>query len=138
MAIIDVWHWLSLVIYFMTIVYAVRCLYNLHLFHSVSAEEEKRQRIKVLLAVFCTFLIMQSTLFIALQIDWITSNHALSVGPSTNLFWLIFDYFNGLALLSFCVALLTYLKWDFCCEEEEYDYELTCERIKKLQSIGCR
>jgi branched-subunit amino acid ABC-type transport system permease component len=135
MSFVNIWHWLSLIIYFMTIVYAVRCLYNLHMFRISWQEVRKQNQIRVLLASFCTFLIMQSTLFIILQIDWITSNHAISVGQTTSLFWLFFDYFNGMTLLTFCVALLTYLKWDFCCEEKD---ESNCERIKRVNSIRCK
>ena len=112
---IVIWHWISLSLYALTVVYASRCMFHLHRFHT-QHEGFHRTRIIVMLMFFCTFLIMQATMFVALQIDWIMNNYNSVVGESISILWLLFDYFNGFVLLSFCVALLTYLKWDFCVE----------------------
>lgn len=48
---------------------------------------------------------MTCSIFIALQLDWILQDHNDAVGDTTAMWWLVFDYLNGMAYISGMVAL---------------------------------
>lgn len=68
------------------------------------------------LKCFLVLATLQACTFIYLQLDWVSSGYNEAVGGTTSLLWLMFDYFNGLALLSFVVSTLIYLKWCKWCK----------------------
>lgn len=61
--------------------------------------------------LFSVTLACQASTFTWLQIDWVVNNHDAAVGEDVSYAWLLFDYFNGFALLSISMALRVYLKW---------------------------
>jgi len=68
-------------------------------------------QIKVIIPAFLVSLAVQASLFLVLQVDWITEDFNKVVGNTTAYLWLAFDYFNGFALLSFATALNVWLSW---------------------------
>lgn len=54
---------------------------------------------------YIIFAILTCVVFISLQINWILSEHNKSVGDGVALWWLLFDFLNGMAYLSGMVAL---------------------------------
>lgn len=67
--------------------------------------------IRQIIPAFLTTLTFQASLFLILQVDWITEGFNEAVGDSVAFAWLAFDYFNGFALLSFATALNVWLGW---------------------------
>lgn len=63
------------------------------------------QPLRKLVIAYITFAIMTCSIFIALQLDWILQDHNDAVGDTTAMWWLVFDYLNGMAYISGMVAL---------------------------------
>lgn len=61
--------------------------------------------------LFSITLAMQSSVFTWLQVEWVINEHDADVGQEVSYAWLLFDYFNGFALLSIAMALRVYLRW---------------------------
>lgn len=64
-----------------------------------------------LIILFNVSLMLQATTFVALQIDWIYEDFNAAVGDTTAYAWLMFDYFNGFALITFATILRIYVGW---------------------------
>lgn len=58
---------------------------------------------------FCTFL--QSTTFMALQVEWILEGNNDAVTDVASWGWMFYDFFNGFALLTFTLIIETYMGW---------------------------
>ena len=95
-------HIISLVIYIAVLVVTAIC------FISVS-KSIIHPTLNKILYVFLLCLTTQSTLFLGLQLDWIINDYNSALGDVTSYAWLAFDYFNGLVLLSFALAVRVYL-----------------------------
>lgn len=54
---------------------------------------------------YIIFAILACVVFISLQLNWIISEHNESVGDEVALWWLLFDFLNGIAYLSGMVCL---------------------------------
>lgn len=61
--------------------------------------------------LFSITLACQSSIFTWLQVEWVINEHDSDVGADVSYAWLLFDYFNGFALLSVAMAIRVYLRW---------------------------
>lgn len=104
-------HLMSLCLYFatiITVIFGLMALTKVYLYGSI----------RWIVPVFLISLLLQSSSFIALQIDWIYADYNTLVGDATAYGWLAFDYFNGFAMLSFATATKIWLSWRV---KKEYD-----------------
>jgi hypothetical protein len=70
----------------------------------------KKQCIKVL-RCYLLLLIALSSTFMYLQWDWILSDHNTSVGDSTSLVWLIFDYLLSFTFMASLAVINVMIRW---------------------------
>jgi len=61
--------------------------------------------------IFSVTCAAQASVFTWLQVEWVINEHDADVGEEVSYAWLLFDYFNGFALLSIAMAMRVYLKW---------------------------
>lgn len=99
-----VWNVLSLLVYVLVIHVVVKT--GLTLRNAILAKP-----LRIPVAAFLAALLCQAVSFLVLQWDWIASDHNAAVGDLPSLGWLLFDYFNGIAMLAFAIGLKTYLSW---------------------------
>ena len=99
-------HMVSLALYVMVIMTALSCGWCL-----LNRPTRLYGFPVVVIVTFTVSLLLQASLFIGLQIDWIFEDFNQAVGDATAYAWLAFDYFNGFALLSFATILRIYLGW---------------------------
>ena len=89
-------HFVSLCLYFVVIVVGV-----LNLRKTECIEQPYRK----FFIWYIIFAILTCIVFISLQLEWILNNQNENVGEQVALWWLIFDFLNGMAYLSGMVAL---------------------------------
>ena len=99
-------HIVSLVLYVMVLITCASCAWCL-----LNRPTKLYGYAVSVIITFITSLLIQASLFIGLQIDWIFEDFNQLVGDTTAYAWLAFDYFNGFALLSFATVLRIYLGW---------------------------
>lgn len=99
-------HLFSLLIYVAVIVSVILAYCDLS--HVVM-----RRDLSIIIRIFLITLLAQAATFITLQIEWVWMDYNEVVGDLTAYAWLAFDYFNGLALLSFVTAVRIFLGWRF-------------------------
>jgi hypothetical protein len=59
----------------------------------------------------CSFAILLSIVFSAMQVDWIVRNNHLAIGNDASYVWLIFDYLLVVYLLSVGQMLNVVVSW---------------------------
>ena len=99
-------HMVSLGLYVMVLVTCISILWVL-----LNNNQKLRGFNLFVVIVFAVSLTLQSSIFMALQADWIKEDYNTLVGDATAYAWLAFDYFNGLALLSFATCVRIFLSW---------------------------
>lgn len=58
-----------------------------------------------------TIIVLQSLLYIFLQLDWIVTGIGKEIDTLVDTLWLGYDYFTGFALLSITRLIHVYLNW---------------------------
>lgn len=64
----------------------------------------------------------QASIFIALQVDWVFNSYDDQISDWSSLGWLMFDYFNGAALLAFAKGNEALLKWGYYVDSKSYKW----------------
>lgn len=98
-------HMVSLALYLMVLVTCVSLLWAL-----LKGTRLTGFNLFIVVA-FAVSLTLQSSIFMALQVDWISEDYNELIGDATAYAWLAFDYFNGLALLCFATCVRIFLSW---------------------------
>jgi len=99
-----VWNMLSLGVYAAVVVMVIRTGFML-------CSVRISRTLYVPVAAFLIALLCQAGSFLVLQSHWITEDFNSVVGEEVSLGWMLFDYFNAVAMLSFVIGLRTYLGW---------------------------
>lgn len=100
----DILQWLTTILFGLV---SVTAFNNLTLAHHAAKECPVARWI----SATNTLILLQATLYIYLQVEWIVGNHGEDVGGWTDTMWLLYDYFTGFALLCFAHTLGIYIKW---------------------------
>jgi len=65
-----------------------------------------------MVSIFNVSLLIQATMFIYLQMDWIQSNYDSVIADTSAQLWAVYDWSNGVALLAYSRVLNIWINWD--------------------------
>jgi len=110
----DMFHLMTLVLYAMIVVTVVGNLHTAYLMKKTAWVKWS------IVASLC--LGTQASLFISLQIDWVFNSYDDNIADMSAFAWLMFDYFNGAALLAFAKGNEALLKWGYYVDRKSYKW----------------
>ena len=86
---------------------------GLYLFVCLKALRRKDMETSIKMTVYgaCSFAIMLSAVFSAMQIDWIIRNNHIAIGQDASYAWLVFDYLLVVYLISVGQMLNVIVSW---------------------------
>ena len=116
---LDVLQWLTLILFASVIYCAFKNILHAHRAHNLPT-------LVRWIGITNSALVLQASIYILLQIEWIIEDHGTEVGDTTDTLWLFYDYFTGFCLLAYTKTLNVYLNWK--SEGSECVYPGRCRR----------
>ena len=103
---------LHLIMYAITIVmHAISIGIYLYVAYRAFRRPDLEAALKIALIGACSFAVMLSGLFMALQIDWMLHDRHHSVGINTSYLWLLFDYLLVIYMINIGQILNVIAQW---------------------------